>query len=163
MDSEYITILRKAESKHAANKKFLSFLSKRKIPKFDNVVHAIHKEVFEQIDCKKCANCCRVLGPRLNMTDIDRFAAVFRISESTFRQKYLRTDEDDDLVFKSMPCPFIEVNDLCSVYESRPRACRQYPHTDEKNVQTKLPRLVVNSLYCPAAVLIIEKIIGKYS
>jgi len=147
MDSEYIAILRKAESKHAIYKKFLSQLAKRKIPRFDAEVHKIHDEICERIDCTKCANCCRALGPRLNMTDIDRFAALFRISESTFRQKYLKTDDDGDLVFKSMPCPFIDEHDLCSVYESRPRACRGYPHTDEKNIQNKLPRLAINSLY----------------
>ena len=163
MDSEYKTILRKAESKYAICKKFLSQLSKRKIQKFDSEVHAIHDHVFSRIDCTKCANCCRALGPRLNMTDIDRFAALFRISESTFRQKYLKTDEDGDLVFMSMPCPFIDAHDLCSVYESRPRACMRYPHTDEKNIHTKLPRLAINSLYCPAAVLIIEELMEKYS
>ncbi len=31
------------------------------------------------------------------------------------------------------PCPFLGDDNYCSVYEARPKACREYPHTDRKN------------------------------
>lgn len=45
---------------------------------------------------------------------------------------YLRVDEDNDKVFKSMPCPFLGEDNLCSIYDIRPKACREFPHTDRK-------------------------------
>jgi uncharacterized protein len=162
MLKEYTVILARSKSQFAINKKFISLLSKRKIKGFDKIVHAIHDEIFSDIKCIECAYCCRVLGPRLNETDIDRIADVQKIKNSDFTVKYLRRDEDGDLVFKKMPCPFIGADYLCSIYDERPRACQNYPHTNEKNIHGKLRHLLMNTLYCPAAALIVERLKETY-
>jgi len=158
MTREYQSLLNKGKLQYTANGKFIALLAKRKIGGFDDRVHEIHDEVFGRIDCTKCANCCRVLGPRLNQTDINRFAKELRVKRSSFIGTYLKRDEDDDFVFKSMPCPFIGADDLCTVYDSRPRACINYPHTNEKNMHSKMHRLLTNTLYCPAALLVLERL-----
>jgi Fe-S-cluster containining protein len=162
MIQELTEILRKGESRRIEFNKFCARLAKRKIPRFDRTIQEIHDEVFSKIDCTKCANCCRVLGPRLNTTDIDRFAGLLGIRLAAFVKNYLRCDEDGDLVFREMPCPFIGGDNLCTEYDARPRACRRYPHTDEKRMQGKLSLLAVNSRYCPAAVRIIEILMERY-
>lgn len=67
--------------------------------------------------------------------DIERMAKAFRIKPSEVVSSYLRIDEDGDYVFKSMPCPFLMNDNGCLIYESRPKACREYPHTDRKNFE----------------------------
>ena len=161
MEKEYLLILEKAKSRYNQTKKSMSILSKRSIKSFDRILQSIHGEVFEKIDCTKCANCCRKLGPMFNETDIEKMSSHCGLRRKDFIEKYLRMDEDNDYVFISMPCPFALEDNLCSVYEIRPRACREYPHTDEKNMQPKLSRLAQNTLYCPAAYLISEKLIEQ--
>jgi uncharacterized protein len=163
MRTDYTAILNRSKSQYSLNKKFVSLLAKRKIKSFDDSVRTIHEEVFADIQCTECAHCCLALGPRLNETDIDRIADHLRIKNSDFTVKYLKCDEDGDLVFNKIPCPFIGSDKLCSIYDERPRACKNYPHTDEKNIQGKLQQLLINTLYCPAAALILNRLKNKFS
>ncbi len=128
------------------------------IRKLDDRVHAVHEAVFETIDCLDCANCCRTLGPRLTDTDVRRIAASLRQKPSTFTEDFLRVDEDGDYVFRSMPCPFLGSDNYCSVYDVRPKACREYPHTDRRKVYQVLPLSLKNSAICPAVFEILERL-----
>ena len=159
MTEEYGKILLRAKANRAANKKFLSTTAKR-IPRLDREVQAIHAEVFAEIDCMKCGNCCRTLGPRFTTADTSRISTLLKMREAAFVKEYLRFDEDDDLIFKVMPCPFVEEDNSCRIYDKRPKACADYPHTDEKNI--RLHHLAVNTLYCPAALLIVERLKEKF-
>ena len=158
MKKEYLSILNKAESRYVHTKKAMNLLSKRRIKNFDRIVQRVNDEIFSVIDCKLCANCCRKLGPMFNDADIQRAGGITGLSSHDFSEKYLKYDEDGDRVFKSMPCPFSCEDMLCSIYESRPKACREYPHAEEKNMQSHLGRLAQNTLYCPAAYLISEEL-----
>ncbi len=162
MKKEYESLLSSAKVRYAQNEKCIHMLSKKKIRDFEDTVQSLHEEAFQKIDCSLCANCCRVLGPRLNETDINRLASLFRMKRGSFVARYLQVDEDGDHVFKSMPCPFIQDDNRCFVYDARPRACVEYPHTDEKNVHAKLFRLLTNTLYCPAAFLVVEGLREKF-
>ncbi|HYX06053.1 MAG TPA: hypothetical protein VE912_04900 [Bacteroidales bacterium] len=44
------------------------------------------------------------------------------------------------------------------VYEDRPRACREYPHTDRKKFHQILNLTLKNSEVCPAVFMVIEKL-----
>ncbi len=59
---------------------------------------------------------------------------TFAHETSSFEDMYLRVDEDGDKVFQSMPCPFLGGDNLCSIYDARPKACREFPHTDRKKI-----------------------------
>ena len=98
--------------------------NKKRLGKMDTIVQQLHDEVSEKIDCLTCANCCRSLGPAIYDKDIERIAKALRIKPSEVVSSYLRIDEDGDYVFKSMPCPFLMDDNYCSIYESRPKACR---------------------------------------
>ena len=105
----------------------------------------MHEEVFECTDCLKCANCCTTTGPLFTDKDISRIAKHLRIKPFAFTQQYLRIDDDRDYVLKSVPCTFLEEDNYCSIYEVRPKACREYPHTDRKK-QNQLLNLITIAL-----------------
>ena len=164
MIEEYEKLLERAHSRHETMKKNLALVSKnRKAKNFDKEVHAIHEKVFSEIDCTKCGNCCRNLGPKFNETDIVRISSELGMRRVAFATVYLREDEDGDLVLAELPCRFLGEDNLCEIYDSRPRACRNYPHTEEKNLQPKMRLLAQNILYCPAAVLIADEIIARFA
>lgn len=135
--------------------------NKRSLLKKDTIVHQLHDEVSAQIDCLQCANCCTTLGPAIYDRDIERIAKALRIKPSQVVAEYLRVDEDGDYVFKSMPCPFLMPDKYCSIYESRPKACREYPHTDRKNFEQIYKLTVKNTATCPIAYEVLIRLINK--
>jgi Fe-S-cluster containining protein len=76
-----------------------------------------------------------------------------------FIEFYLRIDEDQDYVLQSSPCTFLNEDNTCSIYEDRPLACREYPHTDRKNMFQILELTAQNTLICPAVSRIVQKIL----
>lgn len=135
--------------------------NKRRLSKIDTIVHQLHEDVSGKIDCLACANCCRSLGPAIYDKDIERMAKALRIKPSEVVAAYLRIDEDGDYVFKSMPCPFLMADNYCSIYESRPKACREYPHTDRKNFEQIYKLTVKNASTCPIAYEVLSGLMSK--
>jgi len=146
---------RVARKEHAALVKRLTAGDSRKL---DERVHAIHEAVFDTINCLDCANCCRTLGPRITDVDVQRIAAALRIKPSRFVEQYLVVDEENDYIFRSMPCPFLGSDNYCSIYDVRPRACRDYPHTDQRRVYQVMALTLKNSPICPAVFEILERL-----
>ncbi len=124
----------------------------------DEAFQNLHEEVFAEVNCLECANCCKSLGPKLNNNDIRRISGVLRIKVSEFEEKYLRLDEDQDYVFRKMPCAFLEEDNTCIIYEDRPRACREYPHTDQRRIHQILDITLKNIETCPAVFEIVERL-----
>jgi Fe-S-cluster containining protein len=116
----------------------------------DDKVHRLHYQIFDSYNCTACANCCRSLGPKLTNKDIARLADYLKITDSAFFQKYVVEDEDGDFVFREMPCVFLQSDNLCAVYDIRPKACREYPHTDKTNFHQILDLSLLNAEICPA-------------
>ena len=147
-----------ALQKQKEHRKFLATLKKKAPKNLDKIVQEVHAEVFREIDCTKCANCCKILGPLFTEADISRIAKHFRMRLPVFEDMYLRVDEDNDKVFKSMPCPFLGEDNLCSIYDIRPKACREFPHTDRKKIYQINHLTIQNTLICPAFYLFVEKL-----
>ncbi|MDP3929871.1 MAG: YkgJ family cysteine cluster protein [Bacteroidota bacterium] len=152
----YQKYLEQAKKNKVENKKFLDKIKKQKPAKLDLIIQGLDAEAFEEIDCLQCANCCKTTGPLLLNKDIDRLAKSLKMRPAVFTENYLKIDEDADYVFKSMPCPFLGSDHYCSVYEARPNACREYPHTQQRDQIQKLPITYQNSLICPAVAKIVE-------
>lgn len=136
----------------------LKRLRKMKPKELDAVFNELHDIAFEHIDCLDCANCCKSLGPRVSDIDIKRLASHLKVKESVFIDTYLRIDEDKDYVFKNMPCPFLMNDNYCMVYKSRPKACREYPHTNQKNIRSILSLSVKNIDTCPVVKEIFDRL-----
>jgi len=73
-------------------------------------------------------------------------------------EKYLEVDSDGDYVFRSSPCPFILPDNYCSIYDSRPKACREYPHTDRKRMHQIFSITQKNISICPIVFNVVERI-----
>lgn len=156
MDLEQFRI--RAEKEKAANKQFLSKLKKSNPRKLDEHFHDLHEELFEEIDCLKCANCCKTTSPIFKQKDIESVAKRLRMSPSAFIDKYLHLDADKDYVLNTAPCPFLDYENYCMVYEDRPTACREYPHTDRKKMYQLLDLTQKNTMVCPAVLEIVERL-----
>ena len=104
-----------AFQKQSEHSRFLASLKKKAPKNLDKIVQEVHNEVFREIDCTACANCCKSLGPLFTEADIERIAKHFRMKLSVFENLYLEVDEDNDKIFKCMPCPFLGEDNLCNI------------------------------------------------
>lgn len=139
------------------NKKFFQQLKRVKPKVLDQKMHQLHEEVFAYTDCLECANCCSTTGPLFTNIDIGRIAKHLRIKPSEFTEKYLRIDEDKDYVLQQVPCAFLGEDNRCSIYDVRPKACREFPHTDRIKQYQILDLTQKNVTVCPAVYEIVEK------
>jgi uncharacterized protein len=153
---------KKATQKYSENKKFFDNLKKHPPRDLDQQFQALHDEAFEKIDCLTCANCCKTTGPLFTQKDIERLSSHFRVRPAEFIARYLRVDEDNDYVLQSVPCPFLGADNYCSVYEQRPNACREYPHTNQRKMHTIFKETLNNVAVCPAVFEIVEKLKNVY-
>jgi hypothetical protein len=138
-------------------KKFFRKLGQRPPRNLDYTVATLHEEVFAEIDCLDCANCCKTTSPIFRDIDIDRLAKHLQMRPAEFVEQYLFLDQEGHYVLKSAPCPFLGSDNYCSVYEARPRACREYPHTDRKNFHQILNLTLKNTEICPATFEIVKR------
>jgi hypothetical protein len=159
MDAEYQAILLRELSRRKQIAQSAKKLKKLRTSEVQALFHALHERAFSRIDCLKCANCCAEVGPLVNDQDIRRFAKALSMSKSSFVSEYLREDEDGDLVFASRRCPFLCDDNRCLVYENRPKACREFPHTDQRYIHRYISQTRINAGHCPAVALMFEFII----
>ncbi len=131
----------------------------KQLKKMDCEIHQLHEIYSEKIDCLLCANCCKTLGPRITDNDIKKMAKALNMSTSQVLDKYIRIDEGGDYFFKEMPCPFLMPDNYCLIYENRPKACREYPHTDRKKFYQVYKLSVKNTYTCPIAYEVLSEIL----
>ena len=147
-----------ASGKAATQKKFLQRLAKQPSEKVDSLFHQAHQNVFSTLNCLTCAHCCRTTSPIFYSADIERAARILRLRPATFIETYLRIDEEGDYVLQAVPCPFLQEDNHCSIYEHRPKACKEYPHTDRKKIIQIMPLTMRNTQVCPAVFEMVESI-----
>ena len=148
----------RADAQNPNYKVLVRKLKSKKRKEIAALADQLHHEVFKEIDCLDCANCCKTIPPILNDTDCRRLSKALGMKEKDFFSTYVRIDEDGDRVMAQTPCPFLLENNHCLVYESRPRACRQYPHTDGNQFAENLNLHAANSKHCPAVFHILQRI-----
>ncbi len=145
-----------AKDKHNENKKYFTKLKKKPPRNLDYVMQKLHEAEFKQTNCLDCANCCKTTGPLFTDKDIGRIAKYFKLRPQQFIEQYLRIDEDKDYVLQEVPCTFLDADNYCSIYDVRPKACREFPHTDRKKFQQISNLTLKNVAICPAAFNIVE-------
>ncbi len=140
-----------ARLNHNRFKKLVQKIKKRPPKHLDYLMGEIHQEVFEQIDCLTCANCCKTTSPIVTEKDIERIAKYLRLKPVEFIRKYLKKDTDGLWMMQQTPCVFLGPDNYCLIYEARPKACREYPHLDRKKNIQLLNLHLKNTAICPAA------------
>lgn len=146
-----------ASEKLVENKKYFQKLKKRTPKNLDLIMQDLHNAEFAKTDCLDCGNCCKTTSPIFTLKDIDRISKYFKMKVLDFTTTYLNRDEDDFFVLKSAPCTFLDLNDnSCSIYDVRPKACSEYPHTDRRKFIQLTDLTIKNTEICPAVYTIIE-------
>ncbi len=148
----------KAADRRKENQQYFQKMRKKKPKQLDETVAALHDEVFEEVDCLQCANCCKTTSPVFTDKDIERIAKHLRMRPAIFVETYLHIDEDQDYVLNEAPCPFLGLDHYCSIYDVRPKACREYPHTNRKRFHQILSLTLKNTEICPAAFEVVERL-----
>lgn len=141
--------------------KTLLHLSKQKAKDVNLKANWFYKEIMEELECLDCAHCCTGIPPLVNDTDAKRIAKFLGIKLKRFQEEYLAKDEDRDTVMKTVPCIFLEEDNKCTIYEVRPKACREYPHIDEFQFMKNLKLHLTNVKYCPIVYHILERFKNK--
>lgn len=119
----------------------------------------LHEQAFAQVDCLQCARCCKNYSPRFKQPDIRRIARRLKMREGDLVSNYLRLDEDGDFVTRTSPCPFLNEDNTCQIYEDRPSDCARYPYTDEDVLIKRVKLSLKNATVCPATFLVMEALL----
>jgi uncharacterized protein len=150
-----------AKDKHNESKKYFDKLKKKTPKNLDYVMQELHDSEFKKTNCLQCANCCKTTGPLFTTADIERISKHLRVKPQQFIAQYLRIDEDQDYVLQTVPCAFLDQDNTCFIYEVRPKACREFPHTDRKKFQQITDITLKNIPICPAVYNIVEEMKKK--
>lgn len=148
-----------AQEAMAENRKYFQMLKKRTPKNLDVVMQKLHNEEFDRTDCLACGNCCKTTSPIFTEKDIQRISKHLRMKERDFVSQYLKRDSDDFMVLKTTPCSFLDESDnSCFIYDVRPKACAEYPHTNRRKFIQITDLTLTNTTICPAAYAIVEKL-----
>lgn len=159
---EFIDQLPKlAKDTYLENKKFFVKLKKNTPKRLDYLMQDLHEEEFEKTDCMECANCCKTTSPIFSEREVERISKFLKMKASKFEEVYLKRDDDNDLVLKESPCAFLGADNFCGIYDVRPKACSEYPHTNRKKFERISDLTLKNVAICPAAYNIVEKLKSK--
>ena len=147
-------------------KSFRQFLNKteKNPPRgVDNITPVLEKEVWKDIDCLSCANCCKNMTPTFTTQDLKRISAHFKQTPEEFRKKWLQKDRNKDLVNINQPCQFLNLKDnKCSIYAIRPVDCAGFPHLSKKKWKEYAHVHKQNIDYCPATFKMVEKMVERF-
>lgn len=151
----------RAKEKQPENKKFFAKLKKKPPKNLDYVMQELHDVEFQKTNCLSCGNCCKTTGPLFTNADVERISKHLRLKSQQFIERYLRVDEDNDYVLQQVPCAFLGQDNYCSIYDVRPKACKEFPHTDRKKFHQINNLTLKNVAICPAAFNIVEEMKKK--
>jgi uncharacterized protein len=88
-------------------------------------------DIQQQMDCTSCANCCRYSIVPVSKPEVESIAARIGVTAETVVRTYTVPDPGAPnsriLLNSSRGCVFLDGN-LCTIYEARPKACRDFPH-----------------------------------
>lgn len=156
--TDLVQIQRAAVAKADENCGFRSFvtlelaLSDRRL---NTIASETTAEVWEHIDCRTCANCCRSQYPTFSRPEMQRIAAYLGLTAEELCRRYLTSDGGSGkYITRELPCPFLE-GTLCTIYDVRPVVCAGYPHL-QRNFRSRLWQNIDNAAVCPIVYNVLE-------
>ncbi|MDG1793981.1 MAG: YkgJ family cysteine cluster protein [Flavobacteriaceae bacterium] len=161
MQDQLQSLSKKVKETQKAHRNFFIKLRKKTPKNLDAIMEKLHDDEFKKSDCLQCANCCKTTSPIFINKDIERISKSFRIKTRQFIDNYLNVDEDQDYVLKSSPCTFLADDNTCTIYDVRPKACKEYPHTNRKRFEKISELTLKNVSICPATFNIVEALRAK--
>lgn len=156
---------KKVKHTKSSFRRFLTRLEKNPPQKLTSLTVQLEKEVWQEVDCLSCANCCKTMTPTFNAADLQRISAHFGQTVEEFKAKWLYKEKkkDGDWLNKKQPCQFLNLADnKCSIYEIRPADCAGFPHLPKK-LKDYIHVHKQNVEYCPATYRLVEKMMKSLS
>jgi Fe-S-cluster containining protein len=150
--TDLVQIKRLGEKKLKENEKFRRHMKVHDFP--ERRFRKVAEEIEEKIDCRACANCCKVAETNLQERDVEKLARHLGISVKQFIAEYttMSVQEDDEVILRRNEhgCIFLDGND-CSVYEARPGTCGDFPHLvrGAGSIQSRMWQMIDRATYCP--------------
>jgi Fe-S-cluster containining protein len=141
---------------------FLNKTEKNPPRGIDMITPVVDKEVWAEVDCLSCANCCKKMTPTFTKQDIKRISAHFNETPEVFSKKWLRKDRNNDMVNKLQPCQFLGSDNKCTIYAIRPVDCSGFPHLSKRKWTEYAYIHKQNIDYCPATFKMVEKMVARF-
>jgi len=85
-------------------------------------------KILKKIKCKRCGWCCKAQNAMLTIEDVKRLMTHLGYNYQKFHEKYL--DKDMKIPYLKSPCPFLDNENRCTIYNIRPKVCKIYPFVD---------------------------------
>jgi Fe-S-cluster containining protein len=135
--------------KAAENQSFRNFIHALPSKQIDFTLDVIIPEVEKNIDCTQCGNCCRHLQPGLSGTEISTLATKKNMSDEDFKNQFTAQEKGTMIQYMTArPCVFLD-HKICSIYESRPHSCKDFPYLDESRIKMYWKRVMEYYKICP--------------
>jgi uncharacterized protein len=148
--TDLVQIKRLGEKERQENQRFRSWMKRHSFA--EQHLKAIAQGMEDAIDCKSCANCCRVATTQVTERDTERLARYVGMRLPDFlAQCTVETEEEGRILRRNEKgCIFLEGN-LCSVYEARPATCELFPHLVKGNgsLPSRMWHMPDRAVYCP--------------
>lgn len=159
MLTDLVQIRRLGHQKRNENFRFRAYLKNHRHS--DRRLRRFGEDIEAQIDCTKCANCCRVSEVGITDRDVEKLAKFLGMSREEFLRDSTQRDEQGDLILRKTEagCVFLKDN-LCTVYEARPQNCANFPHLvrGTGSIASRMWQFVDRAEYCPIVYNWIEKV-----
>jgi len=146
-----------------AFRRFLTKLEKHPPKNLDQLTAVTSKEVWKEVNCITCANCCKNMTPTYTAQDMRRISGHLGITVREFKDKWLYKERGTgDWMNRNTPCQFLDLDtNLCTIYEVRPLDCAGFPHLPRKKMVEFMHVHKQNVEYCPATYRMVEKMMEK--
>lgn len=143
-------------------RRFLNWSEKNPPEGIDKLTPVLEKEVWQEIDCLSCANCCKKMTPTFTPKDLKRISAHFNQTPEAFSKQWLSKDKKKDMVNVNQPCQFLDLSsNMCSIYAIRPADCSGFPHLSKRKWEEYAYVHKQNLDYCPATFKMVEKLVAR--
>ncbi len=160
--TDLVQIKREGEKKHAENMNFRRWLKSHTF--VERQFHKAAQEVHDAIDCRACAQCCKVTEVELTDRDIEHLMKLLGASRKRFFADYVMENTEGKPILKRTDeagCIFLSGND-CTVYEGRPADCERFPHLlrGAGSLESKMWKMPDRATFCPIVYNWLEKVKG---
>lgn len=152
MVTDLVQIGRLGEKKQGENERFRRHLKRHNFPELR--FRRVAEEIESNIDCRACANCCKVAETDVTKRDIARLGRYLGVTPEQFVEQYTTASafeqKEPILRRRDTGCIFLEGND-CSIYEARPDTCRDFPHLvrGAGSFESRMWQMIDRATYCP--------------
>ena len=146
------------------NHKFRSFVKHHldlSDTRVDATVRKVTEGIWAKVDCLDCGACCKGLQIAIDDEDIQRLAKRLKMTIRNFENRFVVKSSDNEKSLASPPCPFLDGN-TCTVYEDRPKACKDFPYLYEPHFRGRMLMLIDNTFLCPIVFNTVEALKAEF-